>query len=165
MENRNAEMIKSLEELTQFLRDNPTIKFDHSFTIYNHCGTKEELLECAPMIGACEKGANCEWYNLTKRFGSRIRGQWYINRQKICERVVVGEKIIPAKEEIRVPEQVLPAEPERRELVYEWKCPDSLLRPSEDDAKQAKADDADVLQSANEAVLEAMGEAQVTIPQ
>jgi hypothetical protein len=38
-------------------------------------------------------------------------------RKTICERVVVGKKVIPAR-----PETVIPASPERTEEEIEWRC-------------------------------------------
>lgn len=57
------------------------------------------------------------------RFGS-ILLRYDAPREKVCERVKVGEKIIPAKvvparEEMFIPEKV--------EEIFEWKCPESLL--------------------------------------
>lgn len=40
----------------------------------------------------------------------------------LCEKVQVGTKVVEATEE-----QVIPAQPEREEPVYEWKCPESIL--------------------------------------
>jgi hypothetical protein len=54
----------------------------------------------------------CNIY-FTRRFGD-LELDININKDNSCERVKVGERVIPAQ-------------PERTEPVYEWKCPDSLL--------------------------------------
>lgn len=54
--------------------------------------------------------------------GTRINVRIIIEKEKTCERVLKEVKIIPAVEE-----HVVPAQPERREEVYEWRCPKSIL--------------------------------------
>jgi hypothetical protein len=46
-------------------------------------------------------------------------------KEQTCERVKVGEIVIPAK-----PERILPAEPEQVVEQFEWKCPESILAHS-----------------------------------
>jgi hypothetical protein len=70
-----------------------------------------------------------------------FRVEFNFHRETVCTRVKVGQKVTPAK-----PAVVLPAEPEKVEDVYEWKCPESLLRPK---------DEADVISNATAEAMEA----------
>jgi hypothetical protein len=77
----------------------------------------------AKAMGTVEKEADDSFFMLRKNFGSiQLEVNWW--REQVCERVKVGEKVIP--------EQILPAKseeiiPEHVENVYEWKCPESIL--------------------------------------
>ena len=46
-----------------------------------------------------------------------------VYKETVCEKVQVGEEVIPAQ-----PEQVIPAKPERVESVYEYKCIDRIQK-------------------------------------
>lgn len=82
---------------------------------------KDQLAAAARWLGTCEKVVTEDWFSLVKTFGP-IALEALIERPQVCERVKIGEKVIPAQ-----PERVLPAEPERVEEVYEWQCPESIL--------------------------------------
>lgn len=72
--------------------------------------------------GKTVKSSDGVYYSLRRNFGTAVTLDVTIQHQFLCERVKVGEKVIPAK-----PETVVPAQPERVEEVYEWKCPPSVL--------------------------------------
>jgi len=83
----------------------------------------ESLPLYAKAMGTVEKEADDSFFMLRKNFGSiQLEVNWW--REQVCERVKVGEKVIP--------EQIFPAKseeiiPEHVENVYEWKCPESIL--------------------------------------
>ena len=52
-----------------------------------------------------------------------------ISRDMVCQRVVVGTKIVPAKEE-----EIIPAEPEHEEEVVKWVCPESFIALAKEEA-------------------------------
>lgn len=52
-----------------------------------------------------------------------------ISRDMVCKRVVVGTKVVPAKEE-----EIIPAEPEREEEVVKWVCPESFIALGKEEA-------------------------------
>lgn len=68
-------------------------------------------------VGKVEKlfGSDYAWIRLM--FGPHVQFDISTNRELICERVVVGKKVIPAQ-----PERVIPAEPERTVEEVEWRC-------------------------------------------
>src|SRR5579859_4336784 len=63
------------------------------------------------------------WFILRRTFGAiKLEATW--QRERVCERVVVGQR--------EVPDQIIPAKaeefiPAHKEDVYEWRCPDSIL--------------------------------------
>ncbi len=58
-----------------------------------------------------------ESIRLTKRFGPYVKAWDAVNRVEVCERVVVGTRIVEAS-----PEYVIPARPQHEEEIIEWKC-------------------------------------------
>jgi hypothetical protein len=87
--------------------------------------TKESFTEKAKIFGAAKKASDENYLMLQKRFSSTVGVDLNGHHSEICERVQVGEREIP---EVIVPaqnEQIIPA---RVEPIYEWKCPDSVLR-------------------------------------
>lgn len=148
MENRNQKMIDDLKKLVEFLEDRPTIEFSGGEqTFYVSCSV-DELKDFAAQAGTTTKSHDATWFNLDKRIGSHIRIHAYTDRNAICEKIKVGEKVIPAREEKYIPGRVEPAEPERVIDVFEWKCPPSLLCGN----AIVFPDPADVLQSAAESL-------------
>ena len=114
-------MAEDLESAARFLRANPLPILPHVSDIYLFPHTKEEHAACVRAIGSCEKQFNNKWLYAIKPFNSfvlRVASE----RENVCERVKIGEKVIPAR-----PETVLPATEEKVEAVYEWRCPDSFL--------------------------------------
>jgi hypothetical protein len=121
-------MIDGFRQLADFLEANPApgcIKgmFWETWNLF--VNSKEEMAEAARWLGSCDKHTKGNWFCLTRKFGN-ISAEVNIEHERVCERVKVGERVVPAR-----PERVLPAEPEKVEEVYEWKCPESILRPNE----------------------------------
>lgn len=50
-----------------------------------------------------------------------------IGREQVCKRVVIGTKIVPAKEE-----KIIPAEPEHEVEIVKWECPESFIALKEE---------------------------------
>ena len=77
----------------------------------------------ARALGHVEKEVDDHFYRVSRKFGG-ITLQGLDLRERVCERVQVGEKT----QIVRVPVSE-PAYEEREEIVpiYEYHCPDSLL--------------------------------------
>jgi hypothetical protein len=82
----------------------------------------EQFRQVAREAGKLEKKGSGDYFYLRKEFTPRVYIDFNQRRDQICERVKVGEKIIPA-----TPEMTIPARPEKVEEIFEWKCPPSLL--------------------------------------
>jgi hypothetical protein len=84
--------------------------------------TIEGMAILATLLRTCDKKPDSNFFNLSKEFGGGVKLIWFADRNAVCERVVVGTKVVPPQ-----PERVIPAEPERIEELVEWHCP-SLLK-------------------------------------
>lgn len=133
---KKNEYIAGLRELADFLesRDFPdTWKSswgtDESYPNINvslFTYDKETFGKLTSLLGGLEKSASESYLTSHKKLAnSSIQVHGY--REMICEKVKVGTKIIPAKEA-----ELVPAEPEHEEDIYEWKCPDSFLALKEE---------------------------------
>lgn len=94
-------------------------------TVYLFCEGNEDFAKNARLLGSFTKESGSGYLNLFRNFGP-IRFEVTIPHAKICKRVVVGTRVIPAE-----PERVIPAKPEHIEELYEWHCPDSVLKIQE----------------------------------
>jgi hypothetical protein len=113
-ENRH-EVITRLREFADFLEANPeapapyadNIRFD-VFAL-----SKEEFVKYAKNIGG--KLTKVHDYSsvmtLRRHFG-KLQYDINVGREEVCERVVTGTRIVPAKEAV----------PEHEEEITEWKC-------------------------------------------
>jgi len=92
--------------------------YEDGETKINEEGTKENIRKFLEAVGECEKDYSDDRIVIIKRFSdgsSMLRGE--VDRSVMCKRVVVGQKVIPAREEQTVDE-------------VEWVCAEnvSLLR-------------------------------------
>lgn len=77
---------------------------------------REELAKAARWIGAAEKIPFGDFYLLRRKFAGGVKLDVIANRDKVCERRVVGTR--------RIPRRIVPA---HEEEIVEWDCPDSIL--------------------------------------
>jgi len=117
------ELIDGLRDFVAFLEqaDFPEYVEFYPDLFYIFSPSRESFAKSVKALGACEKRYDDAYLNADKGFG-KIKLQVSLARNKACERVKVGEKIVAAKEAFTVE-----ATPETVEEVYEWKCPDSFL--------------------------------------
>lgn len=85
---------------------------------------KEKFASKAKSFGKSEKVSDDSYFMLRKNFSTSIILDLNIHHTEMCERIKVGEKVIPA--------HVVPATeethvPERTEEVFEWRCPKSVF--------------------------------------
>ena len=129
--NEREALIDGLRGLAAFLETHPDVPRPSSTCgFYVFCANKEEMAQAAKSVGGrLEKSATTNYFMLRKDFGP-LRLEIAVEREQICERVVVGTKVVPAK-----PECVLPATPETVEEVIEWRC-SSVLEPATAEVKR-----------------------------
>lgn len=114
--------LKDLADLIVFLGANPTVPVPHYHVFNCYVETREELTAVA-RVGKWDKDyTSNSYFTLRLKFGTN-RLDVYTDRAKVCRKVVVGERVVPA-----VP--AMEAQPERVEPVEEWVCEESLLNES-----------------------------------
>jgi hypothetical protein len=78
---------------------------------------KSVLTDLVKRLGHAKKDYTEGFVNIDRRFGDHVRLHISAERQTVCERIVVGQRIVPAHDEYTVP-----AEPEKTVDIVEWKC-------------------------------------------
>jgi hypothetical protein len=107
-----AEFIRGLREFADFLERNREAPCPLRGMFNVFAETRERFGELARLIGGRldKVYTDTRWAVLCRRFGP-IRYELNIHREMICERRVVGTKVVP--------EQVIPTHVEE---VVEWEC-------------------------------------------
>ena len=125
--NANAQYIADMRSFLDWLEANPGPGVSHDLVLVSVC-SDAEWASAIRWIGKAEKGANSDFFTLKRRFGSIVL-DLYRRRELVCEKVKVGEKSYPAEPAKTVE---IPAKEARVEDIYEWKCPESILRETTD---------------------------------
>lgn len=86
----------------------------------------EQLADFARAVGNAEKESNDYSFSLRRKFDERVSLRSWTIRDAVCEQVQVGERTVTRHV---LPEGVELVEVTETEPVYEWRCPDSILRP------------------------------------
>lgn len=127
--------IKDLRALANLLeeRDFDFSKCDiFDVRIYLKCNSEESFKRNARALGTFDKSWN-DYVNATRKFGEKIHFQVTAEREVVCKKIVTGTRIIPAQEERIIPEEVIPASPEREEEIFEYQCPESFINTAKED--------------------------------
>lgn len=115
---------QSLRKMADWIESNPTCPRPESvFTIYS-TSTKEEFAAVAKCMRVFKKEYSDTFVSLIKEFGV-ISLRCVENREKVCERRVVGKKTVTEKKAIAFEDVQV-----EREIV-EWHCVDSALLKGE----------------------------------
>jgi hypothetical protein len=123
--NHIKETAKGLHELAHVLES-----LDGDDEIFGHVqynmfvDTPEQLRDLVRQIGGFSKQSIGDFLVVRKTFSGGVELDVNINHKNVCERVETLVTI-PAR-----PETVVPAQPERTEVVTSWKCPESVLAGS-----------------------------------
>jgi hypothetical protein len=151
---KNAELIQGLRDLLAFVESNDDFEFVpgnatsivtmdfHSWYLPGSDDARRpaiaDLTRRLAHQGKVEKLYSDEFAWIRLRFGQFVKFDISTMRKTICERVVVGKKVIPAQ-----PERTIAATPERMEEEVEWRCHPVLTAGSshtiEGDAPQIEA--------------------------
>lgn len=126
----NRELIDGMRACCDWMEENPIDTCsDVMLNVF-----PGDLARAIKGMGHLEKETKGDHYfSLVKRFGPRVSVEWNKKREEVCERVLVGIEIIPAKPARTVE---LPEEPEKVEELYVWKCPESILAALKPEAAQ-----------------------------
>ena len=129
----NSDLIRDLHSLIDFIEENPDFDFTRGGGKITGCfpvtfgfrlwylrsdeNHKEVLADLVRRMGNVEKKYSGDFLGIDKVFGSTVEFHVGAERTDVCERVVVGKKLVPAHEEY-----VIPASPEHEEDIVEWNC-------------------------------------------
>lgn len=117
----SSEYAKGLRELADFVELHPEFGEPYQYE-FNVFGTdKNALTKFVQASGNVMKDTDANFFFVTKKFSGGVRLNFNVRHENICEKVEIGRKIVPAREET-----VLPAQPEHEEIQYSWKCPTIL---------------------------------------
>ncbi len=108
MNEERIEFVKSLREFADFLENNPGVPSPNSAYLCSPVETAEELRAAVRVMGRVQKDFSDKHVAVEKVFGG-IKYAVYTNRENVCERIVVGKRIVPAVAE-------------HEEDIVEWKC-------------------------------------------
>lgn len=87
--------------------------------------SKTDFAKIAKAFGSFKKSGDSASTDCNKELSLGARLALWGKKEAICEKVVVGKRIIPAE-----PEQIIPATEEHEEEIIEWKCPESFIAAS-----------------------------------
>lgn len=122
------EFMDGMNGLLDWMMEHPNMPAPLSMGTANiYAATKERLAVLRRDCGLTDKlhrDRKYEYAGFQKEFGPAVKLELFIEREKVCQKVKVGEKVVPA-----TPETVVPAKPETVEPIYEWQCTDPLLQP------------------------------------
>lgn len=82
--------------------------------------SKEDIAVWARAMGSFNKNFDGNYFELVKKFSENVSMEVNIGRDNICERVVIGTKIVP---ETYIPSKFVA---EHEEEIVEWRCPEDL---------------------------------------
>ena len=122
------EFIAGIRALADWMDAHENMPAPDSMNVGNvYASSRDHLLELRRRCGLREKFSTDDclgnsYIGFRKVFSANVRLELFSTKDRTCDRVEVGTKIIPAK-----PEFTVPATPETIVPVYEWRCPESLL--------------------------------------
>lgn len=109
----NQDFIDGLREMADWIEQtNWHDVFNCTIHVFPEQG---KFAEAVRRLGNCKKEFIGAWAYGVKKFGNSLEIRVCADRGKVCERVKVGTRIIPAQ-------------PEQEIDVYEWHCPESILK-------------------------------------
>jgi hypothetical protein len=123
MSDERKQLCDGLRELADYLESNEAVPLPYLGQFDAFVCNKDELADAARAMGSCDKVASGAWFYLRKSFSAGIQLHVNINRDIVCERVQTGTK------KVKMPAQQALPEREVDEPVYEYHCPDSIMRP------------------------------------
>lgn len=124
---RRRHFIEGLQAVAKFYEENPDAYYDGmhlTLNMYVWGGAAHKTLaETARAFGQCDKIYDDKNVTVSRQFSEKVTVSVFAPRAKVCRRVVLGERmlparIVPATEEVRIPAALV--------QIVEWRC-DPLL--------------------------------------
>ena len=116
----HSEYANALRRIADFVETHSALPVPATSQIDVFPQGKTGLAAYGRALGKCDKNFNACYAQVIKDFGGIVLIASE-DRDAVCERVVVGKRVVP--------ERITPAVlvPEHVEEIVEWRCPDSLL--------------------------------------
>ena len=123
MDNPNAQTIKDLRAVADFLEATPELeRFSVMGSLLRHHRHKATFVAQCRALGTFEKKQTPDYISAARSFGT-VEVEIFTGRETFCKRVVV-EETVP---EIRIPATDAEVIPEHVVQRTEWRCPESWL--------------------------------------
>lgn len=129
----NSTFIFSLRQIADFYETHPELPIPFLSEINGYVTTKEELKQVANNLGSCHKTYNNSLFTLSKEFGE-ILLSFHAGREQVCERVVIGKKMVEKEIVIATEKKMV------EEEIVEWKCTDTSLLKGKEEMKQLNSE-------------------------
>jgi hypothetical protein len=127
---RRRQFIEGLRAVAQFYEDHPEAWYDGIHTTLSMYiwgrKTREILAQTVRSFGQCTKHYDDTNITVSRKFSDQVTLSVFASRAKVCRRVILGTRILPARTVPASSEVYLPATTEE---VVAWRC-DPLLQDS-----------------------------------
>jgi hypothetical protein len=124
---RRRQFIEGLRAVAQFYEAHPEAWYDGIHLTLNMYiwgrKTREILARTVRSFGQCTKKYDDTNITVSRKFGDQVTLSVFASRAKVCRRVIVGTRILPARTVPASSEVYLPATTEE---IVAWRC-DPLL--------------------------------------
>lgn len=125
---RRRQFIEGLREVARFYEENPDAWYDGIPITLNMFiwgrEARDVLARTVKVLGSCTKNYDDTNMTVSKKFTNQVTLSVFAPRAKVCRRVIVGTRILPAR---IVPASVELRLPAYAEEMVDWEC-DSLLK-------------------------------------
>ncbi len=125
---RRRQFIEGLRAVANFYEQNPGAWYDGMHLTLNMYvwgrAARKTLIETARAFGQCNKVYDENNITLSRQFSEQVTVAVFAPRAKVCRRVVMGTRILPARIVPATEEVHIPAS---RVEIVEWRC-DPLLK-------------------------------------
>lgn len=124
--------IAGLREMADFFEKNPEMCSGSSYTAYRWFGA-QDIAATAKALGKVKKATDETDFRLERQFGPHTL-VCFTSHKGLCKKVVTGTKTVTEKvvdpAYIAPPKVDVPMVEITREVeVFEWVCPESILKP------------------------------------
>lgn len=124
---RRRQFIEGLRAVAQFYEENPAAWYDGMHLTLNMYvwgrAARKTLAETAKAFGQCNKVYDDNNITVSRQFSEQVTVAVFAARAKVCRRVILGARILPARIVPATEEVCIPAS---RVDIVEWEC-DPLL--------------------------------------
>jgi hypothetical protein len=125
---RRRQFIEGLRAVARFYEDHPDAWYDGVHLTLNMYiwgrQAREILARSARALGSCTKTYDGTNLTVSKKISDQVTLSFFAPRAKVCRRIILGTRILPARTVPATSEVHLPATTEQ---VVAWRC-DPLLQ-------------------------------------